>query len=61
MKDLQKPFYTLTYEDIKNVADEEGFELSEEEFREIADGVGDGIDWYREVQIVLQNVIERRK
>jgi hypothetical protein len=43
---LDKVFYSLSYEDIQNIAEEDlGRELTENEIESVVDEISNGIDW----------------
>jgi hypothetical protein len=45
---LNKVFYSLSYEDIQNIAEQDlGRELTESEIESVVDEISDGIGWHQ--------------
>ena len=56
MIDTSKIIYSLNIEDVQNVATEElGRELNKKELKIIEDKIGDYIDWYDSINMVITN------
>jgi hypothetical protein len=51
---LDKVFYSLSYEDIQNIAEQDlGRELTENEIESVVDEISEGIDWSAVISDVL--------
>lgn len=59
----EKPIYTITSEDIMNVAKEMGISVSREDLRFIEDKVGDffGSQWHDAIEYALMELENVRK
>jgi len=56
--DTSKIIYSISIEDVQNVAEEElGRKLAKKELKMIEDEIGDYIDWYGAIDIAIQNKI----
>jgi len=56
--DLSETFYSLSFEDIQTVANEEiGRDLSKDELLKIVDEISENINWYDAISdAVIQNI-----
>jgi len=53
-----KIIYSINFEDVQNVAEEEhGRKLSKKELEIIEDKLGDYIDWYSAIDMAIRNKI----
>jgi hypothetical protein len=51
---LDKVFYSLSYEDIQNISEQDlGRELTENEIESVVDEISDGINWATTISDVL--------
>ncbi|HLB70893.1 MAG: hypothetical protein OIN88_14195 [Candidatus Methanoperedens sp.] len=58
MNNTSKIIYSINIEDAQNVAEQElGRKLSKKELKLIEDKIGDYIDWYEAINMVMQNNI----
>lgn len=58
MIDTSKIIYSINIEDVQNVAEQElGRELKEKELKVVEDKIGDYIDWYEIVNMIITNNI----
>jgi hypothetical protein len=56
---LDKVFYSLSYEDIQNIAEQDfGRELTENEIESVVDEISEMIDWAAIISDVLLNKFE---
>ena len=61
MIDTSKIIYSLNIEDVQNVATEElGRELNKKELKIIEDKIGDYIDWYESINMVITNNLKTK-
>lgn len=61
MSNPNKIVYSINIEDIQNVAEEElGRKFNKRELKIVEDKIGDYIDWYGAVDMVMQH-LKRRK
>lgn len=58
MIDTSKIIYSINIEDVQNVAEQElGRELKKKELKIVEDKIGDYIDWYEIVNMIITNNI----
>jgi len=61
MIDTSKIIYSLNIEDVQNVATEElGRELNKKELKIIENKIGDYIDWYESINMVITNNLKSK-
>lgn len=61
MIDTSKIIYSLNIEDVQNVATEElGRELNKKELKIIENKIGDYIDWYESINMVITNNLKTK-
>ena len=54
MNENSKIIYSLNNEDVQNVAESElGRKLTENELKIVEDDIGDNIDWYEAIRLVI--------
>ncbi|HBU06154.1 MAG: hypothetical protein A3J81_03295 [Nitrospirae bacterium RIFOXYB2_FULL_43_5] len=62
MIDTSRVIYSLSIEDVQNVAEEElGRRASKKELKIIEDKVGDYIDWHEAISLSLNDAISSQK
>lgn len=62
MIDTSKIIYSLNIEDVQNVATEElGREHNKKELKIIENKIGDYIDWYESINMVIANNLKTKK
>lgn len=61
MIDSSKIIYSINIEDVQNVAEQElGRELNKKELKIIESKIGDYIDWYESINMVIANNLKTK-
>jgi hypothetical protein len=55
--DTSKIIYSINIEDVQNVAEELGRNLTKKELKIIEDKIGDYIDWHSAIDMAIQNEV----